>query len=61
MRLQSKPELNGSWLRLALVALAMGRRLKFVHQGRYGFVDEFLRENERYRIFVPVACREIHH
>ena len=38
-----------------------GKRLQFVHRGRYGFVDEFLRENERYRIFVPVAWREIHH
>jgi hypothetical protein len=23
--------------------------------GRYGFVDEFLRENERYRVFLPAG------
>ncbi|CAE7296861.1 unnamed protein product [Symbiodinium sp. CCMP2456] len=42
-----KPKLRGSLVQLK------GLQSKPELNGRYGFVDEFLRENERYRIFVP--------
>ena len=32
--------------------------LQIIQSGRYGFVDEFLRENERYRVFLPVPRRK---
>ena len=55
-RLQSKPELNGAELNTSLLEPCAAREMLL--RGRYGFVDEFLRENERYRIFVPVACHQ---
>jgi len=42
-----KPKLRG-----ALVQV-QGLQSKPELNGRYGFVDEFLRENERYRVFLP--------
>lgn len=42
-----KPKLLGSMVQIK------GLQSKPELNGRYGFVDEFLRENERYRIFVP--------
>jgi len=42
-----KPKMCGSLVQLK------GLQSRPELNGRYGFVDEFLRENERYRIFVP--------
>jgi len=42
-----KPKLLGSMVQLK------GLQSKPELNGRYAFVDEFLRENERYRVFVP--------
>ena len=42
-----KPKLLGSMVQIK------GLQSKPELNGRYGFVDEFLRENERYRVFVP--------
>lgn len=42
-----KPKLRGTLVQV------QGLQSKPELNGRYGFVDEFLRENERYRVFLP--------